>query len=261
MHLRVVSLNCWDGGTLWEQLIEFLKSQNADIVFLQEIYHTQNPEITNRCHRSYTTLSDELDFPYAHFASAFNEPSAGHQVEQGNAVFSLLPLEPKLTTFFDIPYGVRPPGTENFTQTPRNLQHVVAELPAINSSQPPAHLHLFNTQGIWGLDGGDNDRRLQMADTIIEQLASVPEDDQIILAGDFNVRPDTKTVAKLEKRVTNVFKDQLKSSFNMRRKSDPGYAAAVVDMVFVSPDIQVTKAVCPNVDISDHLPLVVEVEV
>ena len=42
----------------------------------------------------------------------------------------------------------------------------------------------------------------------------------------------------------------------MKRKTDPGYAAAVVDMIFISKNIEVISHDCPQVDISDHLPLV-----
>ena len=53
-----------------------------------------------------------------------------------------------------------------------------------------------------------------------------------------------------------MFKDELKTTFNMKRKTDPGYAAAVVDMIFISKNIEVISHDCPQVDISDHLPLV-----
>jgi len=56
--------------------------------------------------------------------------------------------------------------------------------------------------------------------------------------------------------LTNIFGNELKTSFNMRRKDNPGYATACVDMLFVSSDIKVMDKVCPDVDISDHLPLV-----
>jgi endonuclease/exonuclease/phosphatase family metal-dependent hydrolase len=58
--------------------------------------------------------------------------------------------------------------------------------------------------------------------------------------------------------LTSVFGDSLKTTFNISRKDNPGYATAAVDMMFVSSDIEVIEKACPAVDVSDHLPLVVQ---
>lgn len=47
----------------------------------------------------------------------------------------------------------------------------------------------------------------------------------------------------------------------MRRKSNPGYATSVVDMIFTSPDIRVVSKSCPDVDLSDHFPLIATLEI
>ena len=115
--------------------------------------------------------------------------------------------------------------------------------------------------GIWGLDGGDNSARFKMSDIIVEQIK---DKEKVLLAGDFNLKPNTQTIKNIEKYLTNVFKDELKSSFNLSRKNlekFPGYATAVVDMLFVSSDIKLLTHSCPQVDVSDHLPLICEFEV
>ena len=86
----------------------------------------------------------------------------------------------------------------------------------------------------------------------------IKDKENVILAGDFNVRPDTKTIHNIEKVLKNVFKDELVTTFNMKRKTNPGYATAVVDMIFISHNTAVVSHSCPPVDISDHLPLVCE---
>ena len=42
----------------------------------------------------------------------------------------------------------------------------------------------------------------------------------------------------------------------MKHNDKGGYATAAVDMIFVSPNIKIIEHDCPDVDISDHLPLV-----
>jgi endonuclease/exonuclease/phosphatase family metal-dependent hydrolase len=73
----------------------------------------------------------------------------------------------------------------------------------------------------------------------------------------------TQSVAKLEERLVNVFKDERVASFNPKQKDfvTTGYAYAVVDMVFVSPNIKVLSHIQPDVDVSDHMPQVVELEI
>jgi len=140
---------------------------------------------------------------------------------------------------------------ENFATAPRNLQHVQVDA---NGTE----LNIFNIHGIWDLDGdNDSERRLAMSKAVVDAVSGKKH---VVLAGDTNVKPETKTIRNIEKHLTSVFKDELMTSFNMRRKNNPGYASAVVDMMFVSQDFKVLEHVCPNIDISDHLPLIATLE-
>ena len=119
-------------------------------------------------------------------------------------------------------------------------------------------LNIYNTQGIWGFHGNDNQRRLNMALTIVNKIK---DQENVILAGDFNVYLNTKTIKNIELYLKNIFKNELKTTFNMARKENSSFATAVVDMIFVSNNIKIVGHYCPNVDISDHLPLVCTLEV
>jgi endonuclease/exonuclease/phosphatase family metal-dependent hydrolase len=98
-----------------------------------------------------------------------------------------------------------------------------------------------------------------MGELIAEQVKDL---ENVILAGDFNLFPSTKTVELIEDHLKNVFKNELTTSFNMKQKTNPNtnYATSVVDMIFVSKNIKVIQHYCPQVDISDHLPLVSVIE-
>ena len=137
------------------------------------------------------------------------------KVDRGNAILSRFPITKTNDIFYDRPYGVysenRP---QDFPILPRTVQK--AEIQIDNKI-----VNVFNTQGIWGLDGDDNERRLKMSRTILDRIKGKRN---VILAGDFNVKPNTKTINNIEKVLINVFKDELKTTFNMKRKTDPGYA-------------------------------------
>jgi endonuclease/exonuclease/phosphatase family metal-dependent hydrolase len=135
----------------------------------------------------------------------------------------------------------------DFSFTPRNLQHVQIDLGGKN-------VNVFNTQGIWGFDGDDNERRIKMSETIREKYQGKED---IILCGDFNTKENTKAMTSLEQDLKNVFKGELKTSFNLRHKPvDSGFTSAVVDMVYVSPEIKVLEHYSTDEDVSDHVPLV-----
>lgn len=244
MKIKVVCLNLWIGGILFDPIVDFLKRENPDICLLQEVFDDDN----------YASLQKQLEFPYSHFAPAFDEIIDDKKVVQGNVILSKFPLHEIGVTYYDVPYGIRDNRREAYQFTPRNLQHV-------STTISKTTLHVFNTQGIWGEDGWDSERRVAMAEHIVNEIGNTTP---FVLAGDFNLQPKTKTIGIIEKKAKNVFKDELQTSFNIKRKdlvNFPGFATAVVDMIFVSPEMKVISHYCPTVDISDHLPLIVELEI
>ncbi|OGK08907.1 hypothetical protein A2767_06185 [Candidatus Roizmanbacteria bacterium RIFCSPHIGHO2_01_FULL_35_10] len=110
-----------------------------------------------------------------------------------------------------------------------------------------------------------------MSRMIVNQIK---DKENVILAGDTNVLPNTETINNLEKYLKNVFKDELTTTFNMKIKTPfvkeahyfseehlKGFAKAVVDMIFVSPNLKVVEHYQPKVDVSDHYPLAIVLEV
>jgi endonuclease/exonuclease/phosphatase family metal-dependent hydrolase len=250
MNIKIVCLNVWIGGVLFEPMLEYLQKENADIYLLQEVFNGEDPDLSPQ-YRTFTELQKRLNLPEAHFAPCFIEDIDGKQVVQGNAVLSKFPLEEVSISHYDAPFGKRNNTRNAFHLSPRNLQHVKAKL---NNQE----IHVLNTQGIWGEDGLDSPRRLKMVEHIIEEIGN---NSPLVLAGDFNMRPETEAIALIEKKLHNVFKNELETSFNLKRKdleNYPGFASAVVDMLFVTPDLKIIGHESPTVDVSDHRPLVVK---
>lgn len=251
MPLTFVCLNLWEGGTLLDNILAFLRREKPDVLATQETYNSRDRAVPQR-YRSIEILARELDFPYVSFTPAFQKVLPEGTFEQGNAIFSKFPILDTRTIFYDIPHQqMNLEGVSDFSCVPRNLQHAVIEYDG-------ATLNVFNTQGIWGFDGDDNERRLAMSDVIAREVSGKP---RVILAGDFNVREQTQAIRNIEVQLVNVFKGELQTSFNLRHKNHEGFAGAVVDMVFVSRDIRVLAHSVPEDDVSDHLPLVCKFEI
>jgi endonuclease/exonuclease/phosphatase family metal-dependent hydrolase len=250
MHITCISLNIFEGGLFFPQVKEFLQTENPDIIALQEVHNEIDPLLPANL-RTIQELKKMLPDFYCHFAPELILTKDKKKHVLGNAILSRFPIVEDSTTFYDIPFGEYDVNNSDFAQSPKNIHCAKIK---INS----AYLHVFNTHGIWGLDGGDNERRLTMSKTIINEIKGK---ENVILAGDFNIKPHTQTIANIEKELKNVFKDELTSTFNMKHKTNPGYASAVVDMIFVSPNMKVMNHYCPQVDVSDHFPLVIHVEI
>lgn len=231
-----------------DNILDFLDKEKPDILALQEVYNGKDKDLPLN-YRSIEVLQDNLSGFHYYFSPELRDNLPIGKIDMGNAVFSRFPIIKKKTIFFDIPYDsnyVKAKKKRDYSRDPKNMQYVQVEADG-------KVLNIFNLHGIWGFDGKDNPHRLAMGEKIIEQSKSK---DNVILAGDFNLRPNTKTIGNVEKYLRNVFKDELTTTFNMKHKDRPGYATSVVDMIFVSKNIKVFEHYCPQIDISDHLPLV-----
>ena len=241
-------------------LLDFIRQENPHIILGQEVYDSNN-DSHRKNFRTIGIIKKELSYDYIYFSPAFYIRSGKGKIDDGNAIISKFPIISEQTVFFDGRYGPRIEGSaldnlterqiKEFQNTPRNIQR--AEISINNFT-----INVFNTQGVWGLDGKDNEKRLKMSRIITEEIK---KKENIILAGDFNVNPDTKSIKNIENYLINVFKGKLNSTFNMKRKTHPKFNNAVVDMVFVSKNIKVIDSYCPQVDVSDHLPLVFILEI
>lgn len=253
MRITCVCLNLWLGGKLFDAILEFLRGERPDILAVQEAYHGRDAALERRL-RSIETLQKECGFEHVSYSPACRDVRPEGAIESGNAIFSRYPITKTQTIFFDVPFGERRDHIEgggDYSYTPRNIQE--ADIAVAGRT-----LTVLNTQGIWGIDGKDSPRRLAMARTIVEMVRGKKA---TLLMGDFNIRENTETIRMIEQEMVNVFKNELVTSFNMRRKANQEYGDSVVDMIFVSRDVHVVEHSCPDVDISDHLPLVCRFEV
>ncbi len=251
MNLRVLSLNIWKGGLLFDEAVGFLRDQNADVVLLQEIYNGADTGLQRQL-RSFTELSRLLGYEYSSFAPAFREVIGDVKVDSGNVVFSRFPITESNVLFFDIPYDDHfDKQGPDFSNVPRIMQYCVLDTGV-------GVFHAFNVHGIWGFVGTDNDRRLAMGTKIIDVIGNRSP---MMLAGDFNVNEGSQTISMLQAIYHDPFQQDARvTSFNMRHKNPPGtYGSAVVDMMMFSPDVTVLSHAMPIVDVSDHLPLVCDI--
>jgi len=251
MKIKFVTLNIWKGGMLFDNILSFIKKEVPDVVVMQEVLNGKDSRLEKQF-RTFGVFKEELGYPYSVFSPAFLNTSSIGKIEEGNAIFSRFPIIQDKVTFFDKQYGeFNSENSKHFELIPAILQHAII-------SVTNAKLNVFNIHGIWGLNGKDNETRLKMSKIIVDKIR---DKQNVILAGDFNVKPNTQTIKNIEKHLKNVFKDELSTTFNTKRKGKGGYSGSVVDGIFVGSDIKVLDHYCSRVDVSDHLPLVCRIEI
>ncbi len=251
MKLKAISLNIWEGNFL-DGAIDFFRSENADILFLQEVYGL-NDSASDDKFRTLEILKETLGFPYFYYVPGVKHSRKEGKFFQGNAILSKFPITDSSAVFFNDPFNDNfVDGPEHNPFFPHTLQHAVLSTHA-------GEINAFNIHGTWDLDGDNySEKRQQMSRAIIEAVKGKP---RVILAGDTNAKPTNKAIRNVEEHLTSVFGEELKTTFNMKLKDNPGYATAAVDMMFISTDIKVIEKACPKVEISDHLPLVASLTV
>ena len=263
MKVKFVTLNIFNGNLL-DKCIDFLKKENPDLFVLQEVYRGGSKD-GYRKYRSFEGIKNAFNDHYYFFTPEYYKIIDNIKVDSGNVIFSRFQILRQESIYYSGSYRERiGKGPDQFINTPRNLQFAQTK---INSKT----IDIFNTHGVWGLDGKDNKDRLKMSKSICNWIK---DKKNIVLGGDFNLSSNTLTIKNVEKYVRNVFSDELKSTFNMRVKMPvvkkfsffnnddvKGFANAVVDMIFVSSEIKVVQHYCPQVDVSDHYPLVAVLEI
>lgn len=254
MPITILTLNIWQGGLQFDHALRFIHQVKPDILCLQEVFNGHDAS-SPRNYRTIEVLSEELPEYSIAFAPAFLCVTAYGKFDQGNAIFSRFPIVHEDFAWLNHPYGEYEeyPADKDWTKDPKNIQYCQVKIST-------EILNIFNVHGVWDMKGDDTPARLKMSEVIIDQVKGK---DKVFLSGDFNVRPNTQTIRHIEEYLRNVSDPGRETSFNLKFKDlkvSPGYATAVVDFVFVSDDLQVISCESPQVDASDHLPIVTVLE-
>ncbi|MBI4089601.1 MAG: endonuclease/exonuclease/phosphatase family protein [Candidatus Levybacteria bacterium] len=223
MKIKILTLNIWEGELL-ERIIDFIHKENPDIALLQEV-HNGSGNLDFK-YKSFSVLAEKLNYPYYSFGASFIDKRSIGKIPKGNAIFSQFPLQNKRSIFFDISFGEF--NSQKLDIYSKRIQFTPRSMLGANITVSNKDINLYSMHGIWGFDGKDNERRLAMSKTIVREIK---DKKNVILAGDFNMDPNTKTIKNIEVYLQSVFNNELTSTFNMKHKELPGYATAAVDMV------------------------------
>lgn len=262
--MKLICLNIW-GGKIHDKVLDFIK-QNAsttDIFCFQEIFRSDREVIT---HSSYSNIIREVEALLPGF-NGFFYPTADHGDTGGYVDFKLyfgqetfvkkdIEVIENGNVFIHKDYNeltLYPNGKPNF---PRNFVYTILE-------KNGKKFLVLNVHGFWEPAAKiDNEERFRQSQIILDFIEKydIPK----VVAGDLNLRINTKSLAMLDDNLRNLVKEyEVKTTRSLlydskwRVEHDDKYA----DYIFVSRDVQVLDFKVFQDQVSDHLPLYLEFEI
>lgn len=242
--LRLVTLNIW-GGKLYPSLMRFIKqhSRTVDFFCLQEVFNSSKSRLVYNSQKVVPDIFGRLKIRLPEHQGFFCEEQ---QEGEGEAVFTRRSLG--LTHYGEIfIHRWKNAGLENPKDPARALQ--LALFHRNGTLLTIAQFHgLYSEQG-----KVDTPERIAQSKKIKQFLDTVPGPK--ILCGDFNLLPNTTSLAILEEGMRNLIRvNNITSTRNFLYPKAEKFA----DYILVSPEVEVLDfRVLPHI-VSDHQPLFLE---
>lgn len=256
--MKLISLNTW-GGKIYQPLINFIgeNAKDTDIFCFQEIFDTTSnlTEVLEYRVNLLKEISKILRNHKGYFAPCIDNYLVGSFQKQ----FTDFNLSSGLTIFINKSLKVESSGDfflfrkkndhnlGDFNTMPKNAQYIIF-------LSEKKKFVICNVHGLWNTQGKqDLPSRIEQSQKIKNFLDN--QTGEKILCGDFNLALNTQSVKILEENMINLIK-----KYNIqttRNKHFPG-TEKFADYTFVSPDVKVIDFQVPNIEISDHLPIILE---
>lgn len=259
--MKLISLNTWR-GKFFEPLIDFIKqrSQDTDIFCFQEMQDTKSDIKNYKGIRA--NLLSEIKLILPKF-QMFYFPVIGGFDDKADPVD------------FDLTFGqaiffkdsIKVGSKKNFFITKKedyqNLQKDFSNLPTplqyVDFNFANKKFIIFNFHGISHPgDKLDTSQRLAEVKKVKKIIDS--KKGAKILVGDFNLLPETQSIKIFESNMRNLIKEFNieKTRSNLSPFSSRPDFQKFADYTFVSKEVQVKSFEVPQVEISDHLPMLLQ---
>lgn len=250
--IKIIQINIYKGKYLGE-LINFLKGENPDIILQQEVSCGKLNYTKDKTLNLFEVIKRELGMDGAFNGDVRLEGDENSSF--GNAVLTKYPiLDQKVVVLAQF----RPLTFEEiehveliWAQVPRHVLDLVVDVSA-------QKVHVMSWHGAWTAPPTDTSQTLRQANMAAKYLKSIKE--PYILGVDMNNIPQSKTVAIIDKVAINHMMGSgvLQTTHPKIHKIVPrGY---LIDYIFTSNHFKLKSISVPEVTVSDHLPVVAEVE-
>jgi endonuclease/exonuclease/phosphatase family metal-dependent hydrolase len=239
---RLIQLNVW-GGRLENTLKDFLSAQKPDIICLQEAisYKKPNPAFFY----SIENMQKLCDLPYLAFGPVFTFNLMRGSAGFGNCIISRFPIQKTEIVFTRLEHN----EDFDFNEDDYNARNFIHGQIDINGKM----VHVLTHHGFHVPEHkeGTNETLAQMQH-LRDYVASL--EGPIILTGDFNLVPHSKSLELINSQLQN-----LSISHNLKTTRNAfTYKREVCDYIFVNDEIHTERFSVSEELVSDHKALILE---
>ncbi|OGZ96670.1 MAG: hypothetical protein A3J10_02060 [Candidatus Sungbacteria bacterium RIFCSPLOWO2_02_FULL_54_10] len=258
--MKIIFLNTW-GGKAYEPLMAFLSehSASADFFCLQEVFDSPSSRTVSWGGRADILADFRSTLPEheGYFSPAVQNFDGDEYMDfpliHGNAIFAKKDIT--IASHGDMLIaGDGWPDSGDIQAFPHKMQYVSFQKEG--KMYTLAHLHGTPVPS----SKRDTPARIAQSQRVADFLAA--EKGEKILGGDFNLLPDTESIRMIERAgMRNLITEygitttRNALSYGQYPEADRQYFA---DYAFVSSGVGVAHFAAPQMEISDHLPLVLE---
>jgi len=255
MKLKILQLNI-EKGRFIDKVIDFIIKENFDIINLQEV---AGGIITYDEIDCLQILKKSLNNYWFRLAPDYKRIDDENSY-QGNAVFvkNIYGFEQEEVLWYKKFLSLTEKECKDFVLLPRNALAVKIKI---------------NNQSLWTINAHlpwtkraeiESQARTELSGKIYEFIKTI--NDFFVLTGDFNSSPLTKAVMQFVDVARNlIVENKIKNTLNSRTHRAANFIfpeGAAVDYILVSKNLKVNSfRVLENIDLSDHLGLMAEIEI
>jgi len=257
--MKLITLNIW-GGEKFDPLMEFFAREmdHVDIFCLQEVLFGLEPKFTNE-NKARMNISAEIaaklhNFKSYKFLAKNSTYFASELLPQGVELGQEIFVRKSIKVISDGGFRTYPEERyiNNNLEFPDN-----GNFQYIKIKEAHDELVLGNLHGLWQENSQKLDTPERMEQSKIIKSFFDKEKGRKILAGDFNIRPETQGTKILEIGMENLI---TKYGVTSTRSSIYLEPIRFSDYILTSPNIKVNDFKVLQDVVSDHLPLLLEFE-
>lgn len=254
MRIKFVQINIYK-GKYFDQLADFLKSEKPDFISMQEVTVGGMNLHSDRSVNLFEKIRDELGLWGVYHGDLKLERD--EKSVFGNAVFSKYEItNHKVITLKKFrPVTIAELDGDSGEVREQIDKHLLDCEVKVNGKI----IHVLSWHGAWTAPPGDTPETLRQARIVYDYLTKL--DKPFILGGDLNNTIGTETIDMFSKISKNLMVDSgvLETTNPKVHKIAPrGY---LIDYILTSFDIRQLQLSVPQLTVSDHLPVVAELEI
>lgn len=262
--IKIGSYNLWNARA-GKEIFSYLRETSCDIWCLQEVNSSIISKIASD--KSQSDMHEEIRKILPHHLNIHSPVSLycthSHHEEwysmYGLSIFSdiRLPVVETRTVYLNGHFHERYFSKGSGADHVRLIQIITYRWPGRNKP-----LNCLNYHGVWypAPEGVSSKRDTKDRIDISKKIHALMRDldGDVVLVGDFNLEPDTESIKLIGSGMKDLIKEYRIKTTRSQLYDKPEYPWA--DYAFVSNGLKVRSFEVPKVNHSDHLPLILEID-